>query len=370
MFDFLKNRLFRKGIFLVLIAACAIGVYRMSKQTTTIHSQGVMFSTMNTVATIQLYSEDPARIEQGFNVVQDTFREVETLCNPYNPESELAKLNANASKHAVICSPELWDLLAHARKFYQISKGGFDVTITPLMRLWGFHRKVGQIPSEQEIANAKDLVGLDQVLFDESARSVRFPKDGMSIDLGGIAKGWALDRAAERLAKIGIQRGTIDLGGNVRALKQAPPNRKFYQAGVRDPFQKNQYFATTELLNAAIATSGSYERFSVINGKQYSHIINPKTGYPVENMISVTIVAEDGVTSDALSTSIFVNGPDFMKEIFARFPGIRILALARSSTQQDKIDMTKSPGWEILFAPAVEAEADYRKHEGQPDSGH
>lgn len=316
--------------------------------------QRCIFGIMSTVASIQLYGPDRKTFQEGFEEVQTSFQSVEKLCNIFQAGSELSRLNATAFEKPFPCSDPLWELLCEARKYYEISEGAFDVTITPLMQLWGFHRKRGSLPTEAEIADALSRTGLDKVIFDDNAHTVRFRVEGMSIDLGGIAKGWALDKAADGLKKQGFASGFLDLGGNVLCLDAPPPGRNAYRVGIRDPFRKDRSFASAELLSEAVATSGNYERYVVIDGRHCTHIMNPKTGKPVENMISVSVIAPDGVSTDALSTAVFVNGIPFAERMMKRFPQLRILILSRDPEQPEKLLLkTFGPGWRIDRMPEV-----------------
>jgi thiamine biosynthesis lipoprotein len=244
-----------------------------------------------------------------------SFDRVVELCNLYDPASELSRLNAQAAEKPVTCSPELWRLLLEARKAYLFSDGLFDITAKPLMDLWGFYRKRGDTaPSEAEIAAAMSKVGLDKVIFNNVDRTVKFTVPGMSLDLGGIAKGYAVDRAFDAVEKLGIRSGVIDLGGNLRLLPKPPPGQTAYRVGIRNP-QKNGELLNDvlELCNVSLSTSGDYERFVTLGGVRYGHIMNPQTGRPTQDPGSVTVVAPSAMLADWLSTSVFLGGRDLAK---------------------------------------------------------
>lgn len=237
------------------------------------------------------------------------------MINLFDETSELARLNRSAGSGPFVCSPALWRALGAARRAHEESDGAFDVSVGPLMKLWGFHRKRQTFPTDAEIADCLVSVGLDKVEFGEDARSVRFRAPGMSLDLGGIAKGYALDLVAGKATAFGIRRGLIDLGGNVRCLDLPPPGRTAYTIGVRHPFAGDELLGTIEVLGCSVATSGDYEQFVELEGRRVSHIVDPRTGRPVANVASVTVVTPAGVDSDVFSTAIFVGGDNVVETL-------------------------------------------------------
>ncbi len=283
------------------------------------------YPVMGTWAEISLYGNKKTA-NLAMDKIQDAINRINNVCSRFNSKSELSKLNATASEKPFKCSELLWDILIKSKYYYELSDGSFDITITPLMKLWGFYRKQNKIPSEQEIQKALTLVGLDKVIFNPIDHSVFFKTTGIQIDLGGIAKGYAVDYAYESIKTCGIKSGVINLGGNIRFFPIPPPGKKYYSAGIRSPFQKDKLMdITLRLVNRSLATSGDYEKFIILKGKRFTHIINPKTGYPVKDMAAVTIVSNSALFCDALSTSVFINGVKFADMIHNKFPYIDIL---------------------------------------------
>ena len=327
------NTPFRRMIVRNIALVAVVGIcllYVALRDSRRMHSQTIMFSTMSTYGTVTLSHKEKMTVNNALTAAHEAVREVEKACNIFDPESELSKLNATAADEPFVCSDLLWNVLTQARAFYLDSGGLFDVTIDPLMKLWGFHSKRETLPSAEEIAEAKRLTGLDKVVFDDEKHSVKFTVPGMSINLGGIAKGYALDRAADAVRALGVNTGWIEIGGNILALPKKSGGGK-YAAGIRNPFDKDKLLGKTTLDDAAISTSGNYERYVVINGRQYTHIIDPATGLPVADMDSVSVIVPagksipPGVASDALSTSIFIAGPDAVAGWMRKFPGLRVL---------------------------------------------
>ncbi len=273
------------------------------------------FPVMGTRAAVSFYG-DRTQTEAAARAVRDTFSRIQGICNLFERESELSRLNASASERPFVCSDELWEVLTAARGAYVFSGKAFDITAKPLMDLWGFYRRRGDsLPSDSEIEETKKLVGLDRVVFDDVRRSVFFPVRGMSFDLGGIAKGFAVDKAADAATALGVRRGVIDLGGNLRVLSEPPPGRTYYQIGIRDPQGAHAILKRKlKMLNQAVATSGNYERFVTIRGRRYAHIMNVVTGCPVTGMRAVTVVAPTALRADIYSTTAFIRGEQFIRE--------------------------------------------------------
>jgi len=241
--------------------------------------------------------------------------------NRFNPASEVSRLNATAAQEPFVCSPLLWDVLRQARQAYRQTDGAFDISVGPLMALWGFHRRRDTLPSDAEIAAALGRVGLGRVVFDDHDRSVRFTVKGMSLDFGGIAKGYALDRVMAILARHGIDQALVDLGGNVGCTEQPPPGRPHFVVGIRNPFAIKTLLDRLAVRGLAVATSGNYERRIVVQGKEIGHIVDPRTGRPVSGPSGVTAVTPRGVDSDVFSTAVYVAGPDLARRLVKAVPG-------------------------------------------------
>ncbi len=323
--------LFLLGLILVFCGGVLLPLWMRSRP---LPSQHIDFPVMGTVGSITVYGRDRQVLGMALDQAQKTIRDVETRCNIFKPDSELSRLNASAFREEVVCSPLLWEVLREAERFYKLSDGAFDVTVKPLMSLWGFHRKRYTLPSDKEITETMKKVGFDKVKLNPEKHSVRFLSDGIGIDLGGIAKGFALDKAAETLRKCGVENAVVNLGGNIRCL--TAPGKPDRVIGIRDPVHTDRIIARLPMRNNCIATSGDYERYVVLNGKHYTHIIHPCTGRPVSDMLSVTVVTPRGVDSDALSTSTFIRGETFAEKICREFPDTGVLMVRRNPADPEK----------------------------------
>jgi FAD:protein FMN transferase len=263
---------------------------------------------MGTVATVTLPASDKNNLTRCVWSMSGDLKELEGLFSIYNPGSEISRLNSLPPKQVLSVSPATLDLLQVTRKYHNISKGCFDPTIMPLMELWGLKQRIAPatLPDPGAVSNAMALVGYRHLVITNAA--VGMNKAGVRLDFGGIAKGYAVDVCISNLAAQGVADVMVDLGGNIRCLG-APSDHRQWKIGVRNPFYKEQIVGTINLPSGmAVATSGDYERFVVIDGKRYTHIIDPRTGHPVEGMAGVTVISPTATESDAMSTSLFVLG--------------------------------------------------------------
>ena len=229
--------------------------------------------------------------------------ELENKLSIYKPESEISRLNKEGR---AVVSPDTLELIQLAKKYYYLTEGNFDVTVLPLSKLWGLKgkNKVDKIPQQAEIDAVLPLIGCDKIIINESNRQVSFEKAGMEIDLGGIAKGFVVDEAIKILKSNGVKSALVVAGGDMYCLGKK--GSKFWHVGIRNP-QGAGVIKELNLENAAITTSGGYERFVTIQEKKFCHIINPKNGYPLEDInSSATVIADSCVVADILSTTLFI----------------------------------------------------------------
>ena len=265
------------------------------------------FPVMGTIAQLTFYAPQE-KAEAAFTAARTEFDRVLKIANLYDPQSELSQLNRTAYEKPFVCSDELWEILLASREAYQLSGGAFDISAKPLMNLWGFYRKKlpGKLPSPQERQEVMKKVGLDKIQFDDAAKSVRFTVPGMALDLGGVAKGYAVDRAARAMRQHGVVSGVIDLGGNLY-LGEPPPGKEYFFIGIKDAGNKEKLGNTVlKLKNCAVSTSGDYERFTVIDGRKYGHIMDTATGLPCHRDFSATVTAPTALQADYLSTAFYL----------------------------------------------------------------
>ena len=281
---------------------------------------------MDTFCEISCYGDSKDKSIAAIGAAFKEMERIEKVFSKFNKNSEVSNINRLAGLEKVAASEEVFKLTEKSVYYSRISDGAFDITVAPLMEIWGFVRRHKSIPDKETIENALEGVGYKNIELDPKKLSVKFLNKKTKIDFGGIAKGYAVDRAKDVLVSRGIKNGLVNLGGNIFALGSAPGN-KAWKIGVEDPRNKGKLLRSFELTNRAISTSGNYERFFEIGGKRYSHIINPLTGEPCQGIISVTVAADSAEQADGLSTAIFVMGEEKGLNLAKSIKGIKVLIL-------------------------------------------
>ncbi|MCR5717778.1 MAG: FAD:protein FMN transferase, partial [Oscillospiraceae bacterium] len=235
---------------------------------------------------------------------------LEEMFSVTRPESEIAALN-HAGGAPVTVSPETSAVLAEGLKIGEESGGALDVSMYPVSKAWGFTQDVQQVPDADTLREALSHVGFRSIHVDGDAVTV---PDGMQVDLGALVKGYTGDRVMALFREKGAKSAIISLGGNVQTLG-TKPDGSLWTVGIADPFSPNETLCTVQVSDAAVVTSGNYERYFIENGTSYHHILDPSDGYPAENgLVSVTIIGKQGLTCDALSTALFVEGTERAEE--------------------------------------------------------
>ena len=257
---------------------------------------------------IALYADSPARAGELFDAAFDEIERVEANLSSYRDTSEVMRLNRRAGHEAVTTDPETFALLERAREYSARSAGAFDITVGSLLTAWGFFRGEGRLPAAGELEEARRQSGWRELHLDDGARTVRFGRAGLKLDFGAIGKGYALDRAAAVLTDHGVVSALLGAGPSTWVAVGAPRNAPGWSIRVPHPVDRGTVISSIELRDAALSTSGSYEKFFELDGAVYCHIIDPRSGHPVSGMLQVTVVAASGETSDVLSTAAFVTG--------------------------------------------------------------
>lgn len=294
------------------------------------HAGEALFSesrpAMGTTFEIHLYAADRVRAAELFETAFEEIERVEAALSNYRPTSELSRINARAASGAVVTDPEVFALLARAFDYSRQSEGAFDLTVGRLMKAWGFFRGAGRFPSEAELSRARAQTGWRRVKLDPAGRSISFETPGIELDPGGIGKGYALDRVAALLREQGVKAALLSSGSSSVYALGAPPGRAGWTVRVPDPLDRSRVLSHVLLKDRSLSTSGNYEKFFRLGGRTYCHIIDPRTGRPVEGVLQTTVIAPEATDSDALSTTIFVLGPvrgarllEGMKETAALF---------------------------------------------------
>ncbi|MBZ5545884.1 MAG: FAD:protein FMN transferase [Acidobacteriia bacterium] len=280
---------------------------------------------MGTEFTVVAYGSDAKYLGE---VANEAFEEIDRLdaqMSNYRPESEISALNRDAARRAIIVEPALFALIQDSRRYSQETDGAFDITVGPLIRAWGFFRGQGRYPSHAELTAAIERIGYRHIRLDAARREVRFDREGVELDLGGIAKGYAVDRAVEILREDGVTAALVSSGTSSVYALGAPPGERGWKVNVRDPFEAGKVGDVVWLKNYSLSVSGNYERFFTLQGKTYAHIMDPRSGRPVENMLATAVLAPRATQSDALSTAFFVLGPQASRRYLAAHPDLAVL---------------------------------------------
>ena len=279
---------------------------------------------LNTVIKISAYGKDAGiAVDKALKEVH----RIDALMSAHKASSEVYMLNGS---NGMTVSKEVFDIIKTAKDIWQKTDGAFDITLKPLSDMWNIKAENPKVPDNAEIENALLKTGFQYVDLNEENFLVSFKKEGMQIDLGGIAKGYAADRAAVILKENGIENALIDLGGNVYAIGKNR-NKKHWKIGLQTPWEtRGEYFEVVEAKDTAVVTSGAYERYFENEGKIYHHILNPKTGYPAKSEFqSVTVIHKNSALADALSTAIFVLGEKGALKAKAEFKDIKIIVVTK-----------------------------------------
>lgn len=271
---------------------------------------------MGTEVSVYLWHEDPIEGQQLIDAVFQEAMRIDRLMSTYKETSEISIVNRDAAQHAVAVGPELFRLVQQALDISVLTRGAFDITFDSVGQHYNFRER--QRPDDDTIAKARAAIDYRLVELDDTSSTIRFLKDGVRINLGGIAKGYVVERGALLLARAGVESAVVTAGGDTRLLgdRRGRP----FMIGIRNPRDDSQVAISVPLENEAISTSGDYERFFDEDGVRYHHIITPSTGTPAGGVHSASVFGPDAVMTDALSTSVFVMGVDLGMKLLAGLP--------------------------------------------------
>jgi len=286
-------------------------------------------ASLGTTVEIILQGDDEAAAGKAALQAFQEIGRIEQLMSPWIQTSDVHRINRSLEKEWVEVSPETFAVIGRAQNISELSAGAFDITVAPLVQLWRTARGKGVPPPSEEINKILSLIDFRNIST-RSDGKILLRKRGMAIDLGGIAKGYAVDRAFDTLQSLGYKNVIVNAGGDVRVggLKTDQP----WSIGIQDPRASDKIMATILVSDGAIATSGDYEKFFLHRGKRYHHILSPKTGLPAEGCRSVTVLSKEGLAADALATAIFVLGPGKGYSLCQRLNAVECLIVGRQGT--------------------------------------
>ena len=295
----------RKHIVLILLLLwCLVGQLAAAEMLRLESSVEAMGSTYSVV----LYGPDRQQLEHAAELAFTEARRLDEELSNYKPESPWSEVNRDAAEHPVRVPAELFQLLQACIEYSKKSEGAFDITVGPLMRVWGFYKGSGHLAKNDEVKSVLTKVGYRNLLLNPATQSVRFAKPGVEIDPGGIGKGFAVDRMVDVLRKAGITIALVTASGSSIYGLGAPPGEKGWTISIRDPHDETKTVEDIVLKDESLSTSGSYEKFFEADGKIYAHIMDPRTGFPARGMLSVSVITPRTIDSEAWCKPFFING--------------------------------------------------------------
>lgn len=261
---------------------------------------------------------------------QEALAEIDRIENQlslYRPGSEIAQLNARAAHEAVQVSPEVFALLQHATLLSSETEGTFDITIAPLVRCWGFMGDSGKLPTAEEITNARTFIGMDKVRLDSATRTVRFTKPGVLLDLGAIGKGYAIDRCVDILREAGVTSALLHGGTSTAYALGHPPDLEYWRFAIEPRTTGQPSHHEFQLCDESVSVSAIWGRAFETDGKRFGHVIDPRTGQPVETAVLAAVILPSATETDALSTALLTSGVAGQEKISRLRPGMRTLVV-------------------------------------------
>jgi FAD:protein FMN transferase len=318
----MKIALITRTFYLMLLACLALPARAEWVQRVT---DGIM----GTRITVELWADDRGKAEQAIDAVLAEMRHIDDSMSTYKPTSEVSQVNAKAADGPMPISKELFDLLVTAKEYSVITDGAFDITYASVGYMYDFRKRIR--PDEAQIAQALPAVNYRHVLLDPKKQTVQFSQKGVRIDLGGIAKGYSVDRGIDVVKTLGFTRAYVSAGGDSRIIGDR--FGKPWMVGIRDPRKgPGEVITRIPLVDAAISTSGDYERFFDEDGVRYHHIIDPHTGHSASKVRSATVIGPYATRTDGLSKTAFVLGPEKAMEIYNRIDDIDAIIVKLDGT--------------------------------------
>jgi thiamine biosynthesis lipoprotein len=301
---------------------------------------------MGTVLQLTFVAADATRAREAADATFALVAELEAVLTTYDPQSATSRMNASAASGPRAVPPALARILADSQQLSRATRGSFDPTVGPLIELWTRAGRSGRLPSAAEIGAAQRLVGIERIAIDGQGRVALAP--GMAVNFGGIGKGWALDRVGELLAGRGIERALLDFGGSSWLALGAPADARAWRVLLRDG--RGGYAGAASLLDTSASFSESFGDSSEIEGRRYGHVIDPRTGWPIQEPLAAVALARDGATAEALTKALLVLGPGEGLAVLAGIPGAEGLVIDAAGTLHESPGFRLETGFEALAA--------------------
>ncbi|WP_378185162.1 FAD:protein FMN transferase [Aquimarina sp. W85] len=284
------------------------------------------FSKMGSDFEVTVVADTPEEGTSFINLAINEIERIERLISSWDANSQTSLINKNAGKQTVAVSLELFKLIERSVNISKITDGAFDITYASMDAIWKFDGSMSNMPSPEKIKASVSRVGYQNLKLNSNDTTVFLSRKGMKIGFGAIGKGYAADMAKQLLQSKGVVAGIINASGDMNAWGK-PPNAKNWQVAITNPMDTSKAYAILPLYNQAVVTSGNYEKFVSFNNKRYTHIIDPRTGYPASGILSVTVFAPKAELADALATSIFVMGVSLGVDRVDQLPGVECIII-------------------------------------------
>ena len=343
----------RISIVLVLAALAGLAIWRIVRTERLVTVKSGVHMVMGTFTSMTVVAPTEREAQAGIKAALELQKKIDRLMSYQRQDSQLARINAQAHNYPVPVAPETLAVLQEALRISRLTEGAFDVSVAPLIDLWKHAADTNTPPTDAEKAEARAKVDYTQVILDPNAATVSLGKPGMKLDLGGIAKGYAIDLSIQTLKDHGAVGAMVDIGGDIRCFGRAPKGKPGWRIALQDPRTANnpladQYRLILDFTNRAVTTSGHYYRFELVGSERISHIIDTQAGSGAERLASVTILGPTAITADALSTAVSVMGHEKGLTLIESLPDIEAIVidtdnvtLDQTSGAQQYIDKTE-----------------------------
>jgi thiamine biosynthesis lipoprotein len=286
---------------------------------------------------ISIVAEDSLSAESNIDLVIAEITRIENLISDWKSDSQISEVNRNAGIKPVVVDPEVFNLTKRALRLSEITQGAFDISFAAMERIWKFDGTMTGMPSEDAIKKAVEKVGYRNIILDPLHSTIFLKNTGMKIGFGALGEGYAADKCRTLMLQKGVDSGIVNASGDMITWG-SQPNGKPWNIGITNPFDTEKIIAVIPITNKAVTTSGSYEKFVILNGKRYSHIINPATGYPATGLCSVTVLGPSAEMANGFSTSIMVLGKEEGLKLLNKFPDYSCLMI----TDKGKVIKSKN----------------------------
>jgi len=324
------------AIFIALVIAFSFGFREFF--TPNYIAESPQLLVMGTFARVVAIAQNQKTADRCIQTAFEKLQYVDRTMSGHDSDSQLSKVNREAFEKPVCVDQTLFEVIASAADYSKKTDGAFDITIGPVIELWRDAEKTGKKPTDEQIAAAHKKVGSEKLTLDPEKKTIRFKVQGMTLDLGGIAKGYAIDLAIKAMRQNGAMGGMVDVGGDIRCFGVSKNPKQPWRIGLQDPENNGNILMILQIDDMAVATSGDYQRFVIINGEKYSHIINPATSFSAKDFSSVSVISKTAIDADALATAVTVMGIEKGLELIESLPQTEAILI--DSNHPEKIIKT------------------------------